>query len=99
MAAFYNAVFDSGLRPFRAGGAVFWRGNLAGVNLLLCPNEIAGVDARQARHQLLVAVPDLEAARRLAVQAGGTVESPDGSSGTAIVRDPDGNTIELIEAR
>ncbi|MEZ5066220.1 MAG: VOC family protein [bacterium] len=100
MAAFYNAVFDTGLRPFRAGKARFWRGNLAGVNLLFCPNEIASVDARQARHQFLIAVPDLVAAGRLARDCGGAVEGPLRSAGREclVVRDPEGNPIELIEA-
>ena len=100
MAAFYNSVLGAGLRPFRAGGAVLWRGDLAGVSLLLCPNEIAGVDARQARHQLLVSVPDLRAARRLAIENGGSADEPVRTGGreTVILRDPDGNTLELMES-
>jgi catechol 2,3-dioxygenase-like lactoylglutathione lyase family enzyme len=100
MVAFYNAVLGSGLRPFRAGGAILWRGELGGLSLLLCPNEIAGVDARQARHQLLVSVPDLREARRLAIESGGAADDPVRSGGreTVILRDPDGNTLEVIEA-
>lgn len=101
MVAFYNATLDCSLRPFRAGGAVLWRGDLAGITLLLCPNALAGVDAHQARHQLLLSVPDLRAARRLALEHGGSADEPVRSGGreTVLLRDPDGNTLELIEVR
>lgn len=99
MVRFYDHVLGTNLRPFPAFGTTLWRGELAGVNLLLCPNEIAGVDARQSRHQLLIAVPDLRAAAGLATANGGSADSPQKSAGrtTLVVRDPDGNTIELIE--
>src|SRR5262245_61449010 len=57
MANFYNAVFDAGLQPVPEMPMYF--GMLAGVELLLCSNEIAQVDAKQNRKQLRLRVDSL----------------------------------------
>lgn len=101
MAAFYNEVLEAGLQPFSAYGTTLYRGALAGIPFTLCPNEIAGVDARQSRHQFRFAVPDLDAAAQRAVAAGGMLQGePWEGSGTRVIAiaDPDGNTMELESA-
>ena len=96
--AFYNAVFDSKLTPIP--NAPLYRGTLLGLELLVCDNTLAEVDARQNRHQFRVAVPDLEALRAVVEASGGAVINAGEEGGRAIlgVHDPDGNTYEFIAA-
>jgi len=101
---FYNAVFGAGLEPdveAYADDITFYRGTLAGVPLLVVPNEVAGVAAEQSRHQLHISVADLDATLSAVQEMGGTVESEltadeEGAPRTVVVRDPDGNTIVLV---
>ena len=72
---------------------------LAGVPLVICPNEIAGVEAEQSRHQLAFRVSDLAAILSRVEAAGGSIETPMTDPLTqAILRDPDGNSIEVMQA-
>lgn len=111
MVHFYNAVLASGLTGFAAYGTTLYRGRLEGTDLLLCPNDIAGVVAEQSRHQFTIGVPDLSTALRAVEETRGSVEDirredstgeSEGDTGTgkptsASLRDPDGNTIELVQ--
>jgi catechol 2,3-dioxygenase-like lactoylglutathione lyase family enzyme len=99
MAAFYNSVFDARIQPTQAYGATLYKGTLAGISLLLCPNEIAGVAAEQSRHQLQFAVASLDDSLDQVRAAGGAIEQIEagGSERRAAVRDPDGNTLEFVE--
>ncbi len=71
------------------------------MDLLLCPNEIAEVDARQNRHQFRLAVENLDAfAARIAASNGDIInEGIEVGRKILGVRDPDGNTYELIEIK
>ncbi|MGH7495035.1 MAG: VOC family protein [bacterium] len=100
MTAFYDKVFDAHMHAKPMLGTTLYTGNIAGIRLLLCPNEIAGVKAEQNRHQLKFKVTDLDALLRQVNAAGGApvgeiVASAQGK--TVAVRDPDGNTIEFIQ--
>ena len=100
MVNFYNHVFDSGLEPFAAFGTTLYRGQLAGLRLVFCPNEFLGIQADKNRQQLTFAVPDVEAIVRTAVDAGGwQVGELSQSAGQKVgsIVDPDGNTIELVD--
>ena len=99
MVTFYNAVFDSGLEPVAELDS-FHVGSFAGTPLLLCPNSIAEVDARQNRHQFRIAVADVDELVRAAENAGGRVLGDDRHDGRRLVglRDPDGNTYEIVDA-
>jgi len=80
-------------------GTTLYRGVLAGIPLLLCPNEIAGVEAEQSRHQLALRVADLSSLLQHVETMGGVIDTPAPDSLTrAVLRDPDGNTIEVIQA-
>lgn len=100
---FYNAVFGAKLEPdveAYADDITFYRGTLAGIPLLVVPNEVAGVVAEQSRHQLHLAVGDLDAALVAAQEMGGKVDEEvtagdEGAPRTVVVRDPDGNTLVL----
>ena len=65
----------------------------------MCPNEIAGVNAEQSRHRLTLRVDDLSALLPQVEPVGGTIETSALSALTnVILRDPDGNTIEVVQA-
>ena len=101
MVHFYNAVFDSDLRPFEALGTTLHRGQIAGLRLIFCPNDLLEIRAEKNRQQLSFAVDDLDEMVRLALNHGGTQTQAisDGPNGRACgIADPDGNTIELTEA-
>lgn len=98
MVKFYNTLFDTQLQPQEIQGTTFYNGTLAGIPILICPNEIARVDAKQSRHQLAIQVGDLKSLLGKVESAGGRIETPMTESMTeAIVRDPDGNTIEVMQ--
>lgn len=100
MVTFYNRVFEANLVPVSAYSSTLHRGSLAGIELLLCPNEIAGVQAEQNRHQLRFRVPNLAQVLARVQAAGGTIDVDQSGDQTAraAVRDPDGNTLEFVQA-
>jgi predicted enzyme related to lactoylglutathione lyase len=100
MVKFYDALFDTELQPTEVYGTRLYDGNLAGIHLTICPNEIAGVQAEQSRHQLAFRVADLAAILSRVEAAGGSIETPlsNDPSTQAILRDPDGNTIQVLQA-
>lgn len=94
MVRFYDALFDVGFAPVTAYGTTLYRGTLAGVDVLLCPNDVARVDARQNRKQLTFTVDDLDALAVRAERAGGSIVNR--SAEALGVSDPDGNTLEFV---
>jgi catechol 2,3-dioxygenase-like lactoylglutathione lyase family enzyme len=93
MVAFYNEVCHAHLVP----QLPFYRGELAGIDLLFCPNEIAGVDAKQNRQQFRFEVDDIHTVLEAVRQNGGEILNEGIENGVRLVgvRDPDGNTIEF----
>lgn len=99
MVKFYDTLFGTELQPTEAYGTTLYNGNLSGIPLVICPNEIAGVEAEQSRHQLAFRVPDLAAILFQVEAAGGSIETAmTDPLIQATLRDPDGNTIEVIQA-
>lgn len=98
MVNFYNHVFQVDLQPVGEPQPLqFYRGTLAGVDVLFCPNEIAKVVAENTRHQLCLQVDDLQGTIDNAITHGGTQTSTI-ENGVAAICDPDGNSIELASA-
>jgi predicted enzyme related to lactoylglutathione lyase len=100
MVGFYNNVFAAGLKPFEAYGMHLYEGKLAGIKLVFCPNDAAGVRAEQNRHQFSFVVPDLEETIKAVRNSGGqqldkVLEKEDEK--VVAVLDPDSNTIELVQ--
>ena len=59
MVEFYNAIFGCGLAP--VNGSPVSKGRFADIDLVVCPNSVAGVIADQNRHQFRLVVDDAEA--------------------------------------
>ena len=100
MVKFYDTIFGTELQPTEAYGTTLYNGTLAGIPLTICPNEIAGVQAEQSCHKLGFRAADLIAILSRVEVAGGSIEAPltDDPLAQAILRDPDGNTIEVMQA-
>jgi predicted enzyme related to lactoylglutathione lyase len=99
MVRFYNDVFHARMKEVEIGGVTMHLGYIAGVELLLCPNDVSKVKADLNRHMLRLRVGDFDAALKRVQGSGGTVDAaPVLMSGERVVavRDPDGNTIELV---
>jgi predicted enzyme related to lactoylglutathione lyase len=100
MVDFYQSVFGMNLHPIDVSGVTLFHGKLSGVDVMLCPHEIAGINAEQNRHQLKFQVSNLSHAVNLALGNGGSllnsVTETEGKFAAA-VRDPDGNSIEFEE--
>ena len=96
MVDFYNTVFDSKLRS--TDGSPLVLGVLAGTDLVLCPNTIAGVVAEQNRHQLRFTSEDPESTANRVLAAGGSIVNRGHDNDRLVIgiADPDGNTYELV---
>jgi len=99
MVKFYDTLFGTHLQATVSYGKTLYHGTLAGIPLVICPNEIAGVEAEQSRHQLTLRVADLSGLLQLVEIAGGGIHTAAAETIlSAILRDPDDNTIEVIQA-
>ena len=101
MIRFYNAVFSARLKPtVHIGADDFYGGTLCGMELTLCPNTIAGVNAEQNRQQFRFEVADIDAVMAAGLANHGSEINPvDEYKGAKVasLADPDGNTIEFVE--
>lgn len=98
MVRFYSAVLNITFKPFSFGDWNLFTANLNNVKMVLCPNELACVNASQSRIQLECQVPDIKEALEHAKHSGGTIKQDvqeDQDKLYASVIDPDGNTVVL----
>ncbi|NJL57140.1 VOC family protein [bacterium] len=100
MVAFYNDVFEAGLTAIP--NSPFYVGQLTGFDLVFCPNNIAEVQAEKNRIQMRFNVEDVEVVvNRAKANGGGTYgdrHDTEAEIGWGI-HDPDGNSIELRQAK
>jgi len=101
MIAFYNAVFDAKLEPtVNIGENQFYGGEMLGMQLIFCPNAIAGVVAEQNRQQFRFQVDNIETVMANGLANHGTeineINNYKGAK-VASLADPDGNTIEFMQ--
>ncbi len=100
MRDFYANVFDVNFVELNKMNTVLYQGNLGNLLLLLCPAEIAEIDAKQNRHQLNLDVNDLDKAVELVLANGGTTKKHEKQipgMRAITVYDPDGNSLVLRE--
>lgn len=101
MVEFYNAVLDTNLTAFQPiPDTTFYSGTLAGIPLTVCPNSVAGVDAKQNRQQFRFKVDNAHDTFIAALNNGGTqltaIEEQDDLL-ICSVYDPDGNSIVFAQ--
>lgn len=70
MVILYNTAFGCILAPFEATGFNLYEGHLAGIVLILCPNEMLGIAAEKNRQQVDLEVADIAATVGAALEAG-----------------------------
>lgn len=102
MVKFYRETFGVELKGFEGfGGHMFYSGTFLGMQMLLCPNAIAGVEAKQNRHQFDIITGDFDGVLARAATSGGSVHDQGESGGVryATLIDPDGNTMVIIEEK
>ena len=98
MVDFYQSVFRAEFQPVEVYGAMLFKGKIAGLELLLYPQELAGIHVDQNRTLLKFQVHDVTQILDIALRNGGTMlNAPVENNGllSAAVHDPDGNSIEF----
>lgn len=103
MVEFYNAVLDANLTAYEPfPEATFYSGNFADIPFTICPNTVAGVDAKQNRQQFRIMVDNLHDTFVTALNYGGTqitaIEEQDDLL-ICSVYDPDGNSIVFAQEK
>ena len=103
-ARFYTALLGVEFTAAPMGDLQFFDGRLGALAIRIFPASVAGIEAKDNRHQLGFRVPDLRGALARALAAGGTMDPgwevqtlPNGL--TVALRDPDGNSIELFQRK
>jgi predicted enzyme related to lactoylglutathione lyase len=102
MKGFYGRALGIEFTDIDMQGAKLAVAKLGALEILLCPKQLAGITATENTVQLRFVVADVKAAHAAAVAAGGaSIAEPQDGGGrlTSAVRDPDGNSLELIERR
>lgn len=100
MVQFYETVFRCEFSKKEAFGTTLYFGKLGDMDLLLCPNHVAGVEAKQNRQQFDFRVSDLDSIIHNVEISGGRLQGEISVMETlkaATIMDPDGNTIVFIE--
>ena len=100
MVEFYENVFSINFVKKELGGFTLYQGKFGELELLLCPNEIAGVEADQSRYQPDIIVPDLDTVIDAALKFGGKIKDEiieTSQNRMASILDPDGNTLVFIQ--
>ena len=103
MVAFYNAVLETNFQPIELfPGTTAYHGKLAGIPVLMCPNSVAQVDAKQNRQQFDFQVDNVQTTFAAALANGGTaLQSTQEHNGAIIasVYDPDGNSMVFSQPK
>ena len=100
MARFYAAVLGFHMIMHELHGVRLHVGTKSGFELMLVPRSVANVIARDNHLQVRFIVADVAAAVASALSSGGTVLGDIETLGGrrfALLRDPDGNVLEMAE--
>ena len=100
MMTFYSAIFEVAFKPVELAGRQLHQAQLGDMELLLCPNDLAGVDADINTVQLRFVIKDVGTAYERGLKNGGKtlteVQEIEGNV-HASLRDPDGNSLEIMQ--
>lgn len=98
--AFYAAVFGIKFKTFNIEGNVLCSGLLGTINIVLCPKSFAGIKASENTIQLRFVVNDIKQAIETGKKYSGEIINEifqEDNEYYAALRDPDGNSLELIQ--
>ncbi|MFP2994816.1 VOC family protein [Spongiivirga sp. MCCC 1A20706] len=98
MVHFYSKVFGISFERINQFETTLYRGEWNGLNILLCPAQIANNDAKQNRHQLDILVQDIQKSVQLIEgTTGGLLGeiTQENSYQSIACYDPDNNSIIL----
>ena len=102
MLHFYMNVFDMKFRERNMNGKFLYSTVWSGLDLLFCPADIAGIKARQNRHQIDIIVKSVKKVIDTAIEYGGKMMGEiveDENSKSVGIYDPDGNSILFVEMK
>lgn len=74
----------------------------SGLDLLFCPADLAGIEAKQNRHQMDITVENIKKVIDIAITYGGKLMGEvveDENSKSVGIYDPDGNSILFVEMK
>lgn len=101
MRHFYASTFGIQFHPFTLAERELFTGQLGEMEFMLCPKDLAGVDANINTVQIRLVIDDVETAYHTGLNSGGSnlsgVQEIEGRL-HASLRDPDGNSLEIIQA-
>ncbi|MCP4580195.1 MAG: hypothetical protein GY839_01160 [candidate division Zixibacteria bacterium] len=97
---FYSETFGISFNVMEIEGNKLYKGLLGDIEILLCPKAFAGIEATENTIQLRFVISDISVAIDKGVKSGGTILNDifksEGIS-YASLRDPNGNSLELIQ--
>jgi len=99
MTAYYSKVFNVKFEEHDFGFKMYST-KIDGLDFLFCPNDIAGVDAKQNRHQFDYITDNIKDVIDNALSTGGSIHSElltTATESTVTLFDPDGNTMNFIQ--
>lgn len=98
---FYEAILDTTFSSFSMAGFTLYTTHVGAFEFMLCPKELARVDANINTVQLRFVVPDVAGSYEAGLATGGAeLTAPAEIEGRlhASMRDPDGNSFEFVQA-
>lgn len=102
MRNFYGGALGVSFVAVEMYGRQLYQSKSGSIEILLCPKDLAQVTADHNTVQLRFVVPKLTRAYESALKNGGVPLTPPqqvGGTLQAALRDPDGNSLELIQSR
>ncbi len=102
MKNFYANSFHIHFAELDCGTFTMYQGDLNGIEILLCPCSIAGIDAKENNLQLRFVVQRIEETVQECLNNGGKVIqeiSEDSGRFTSGMQDPDGNCMEITQLK
>lgn len=100
MTEFYSSVFNVNFSEHEFPSFKMYSGKIGDVNFLFCPNEIAGVEAKQNRHQFDYSTDNIDEVIEKGIYSGGRIHTDlqkTENESFVCLFDPDGNTINFIQ--
>ena len=100
VANFYSKTFNIQLKEIDCGEFSMYAGKMGNIQILFCPKSIAGITATENTIQIRIVVENIDETIDKGIQSGGEqindIQVNNGVKVSAL-RDPDGNSIEIIQ--